>query len=149
MMTASTCTPNGLARVDVIYRRIDDLFLDPRRSTLGRVVPGLCAWKAGVGSPTPRNGVADDKAVYTYVPDLIRYYLSNAALPNVPSYVCERKEDRSTFWITPTCGEAATNRGYSMLIGPRASRRAQEFEAHSSLAAGIASPPLHCRLCPP
>ena len=85
-------TTNGLERVDVIYRRIDDDYLDPLvfipNSALG--VPGLMgAYRRGnvaiinaVG-----NGVADDKAVYAYVPDMIRYYLNEEQiLPNVPTY---------------------------------------------------------------
>ena len=85
-------TIDGPERVDVIYRRIDDLFLDPEAfrpdSTLG--VPGLMrAWKAGnVGlANAPGAGVADDKVVYAWVPDLIRYYLGQEPLiPNVPTY---------------------------------------------------------------
>ena len=84
----------GPERVDVIYRRIDDLFLDPEvfrpDSALG--VPGLLrAWKAGnVGlANAPGAGVADDKVVYAWVPDVIRYYLGEEPLiPNVPTYRC-------------------------------------------------------------
>jgi uncharacterized circularly permuted ATP-grasp superfamily protein len=131
-------TTNGLARVDVIYRRIDDLFLDPEAFDAGSMlgVPGLMrAWKAGnVGlANAPGAGVADDKAVYTYVPDLIRYYLSEAPLlPNVPSYVCERKEDRE--YVLEHLDElvvkpANESGGYGMLIGPRASKKERgEFE---------------------
>jgi len=84
-------TIHGWRRVDVIYRRIDDDFLDPESfradSTLG--VRGLLrAWaKGNVALPMHGRGVADDKLVYTYVPDMIRYYLSEEPiLPNVPSY---------------------------------------------------------------
>ena len=131
-------TTNGLARVDVIYRRIDDLFLDPEAFDTGSMlgVPGLMrAWKAGnVGlANAPGAGVADDKAVYTYVPDLIRYYLAEAPLlPNVPSYVCERKEDRE--YVLEHLDElvvkpANESGGYGMLIGPRASKKERgEFE---------------------
>ena len=87
-------TVQGLERVDVIYRRIDDLFLDPEAfnpdSMLG--VPGLMrAWKAGnVGiANAPGAGVADDKCVYAWVPDMIRYYLNEEPLiANVPTYRC-------------------------------------------------------------
>ena len=87
-------TIDGPERVDVIYRRIDDLFLDPEAfrpdSALG--VPGLLrAWKAGnVGlANAPGAGVADDKVVYAWVPDIIRYYLGEEPLiPNVPTYRC-------------------------------------------------------------
>ena len=90
----------GLERVHVIYRRIDDLFLDPEvfrpDSTLG--VPGLMrAWKAGnVGiANAPGAGVADDKVVYAWVPDLIRYYLGEEPLiPNVPTYRCMYDDER-------------------------------------------------------
>ena len=84
----------GLQQVDVIYRRIDDLFLDPEAfrpdSALG--VPGLMrAWRAGnvAIANAPGAGVADDKVVYAWVPDLIRYYLGEEPLlPNVPTYRC-------------------------------------------------------------
>jgi len=93
-------TIEGLVRVDVIYRRIDDLFIDPEvfnlESTLG--VPGLMrAWKAGnvAIANAPGCGVADDKVIYTYVPELIRYYLKEEPLlPNVPSYRCVEKSER-------------------------------------------------------
>ena len=78
-------TIDGLERVDVIYRRIDDLFLDPEvfrpDSTLG--VPGLMrAWRAGnvAIANAPGAGVADDKVVYAWVPDIIRYYLGEEPL---------------------------------------------------------------------
>jgi uncharacterized circularly permuted ATP-grasp superfamily protein len=87
-------TITGLERVHVIYRRIDDLFLDPEvfrpDSLLG--VPGLMrAWKAGnVGiANAPGSGVADDKVVYAWVPDMIRYYLAEEpVIPNVPTLRC-------------------------------------------------------------
>lgn len=90
----------GLKRVDVIYRRIDDEFLDPevfrKDSVLG--VPGLMrAWKTGkvAIANAPGCGVADDKVVYAYVPDMIRFYLDEEPLvPNVPTYLCQRAKDR-------------------------------------------------------
>ncbi len=128
-------TTHGLARVDVIYRRIDDLFLDPEvfnpDSTLG--VPGLMrAWKAGnvALANAPGAGVADDKAVYTFVPDLIRYYLGEEAiLPNVPSYVCERPLDRE--YVLENLDKlvvkpANESGGYGMLMGPRATRKERD-----------------------
>jgi uncharacterized circularly permuted ATP-grasp superfamily protein len=128
-------TTRGLSRVDVIYRRIDDLFLDPEAfredSTLG--VPGLLrAWKAGnvALANAPGAGVADDKAVYTYVPELIRYYLGETPLlPNVPSYVCERKEDRE--YVLEHIDELVVkpvneSGGYGMLLGPRATKKERE-----------------------
>lgn len=125
-------TTAGAARVDVVYRRIDDMFLDPEAfdesSMLG--VPGLLrAWKAGnvALANAPGAGVADDKAVYTYIPDLIRYYLSeDALLPNVPSYVCEREEERA--YVLDHLDElvvkpANESGGYGMLIGPKSTKK--------------------------
>ncbi|MEL7154961.1 MAG: circularly permuted type 2 ATP-grasp protein [Actinomycetota bacterium] len=94
-------TVSGPVRVDVIYRRVDDLFLDPEvflpDSTLG--VAGLVgAWRAGnvALANAPGAGVADDKVVYSYVPDLIRYYLGEEPkLANVPTYRCLDPDDRA------------------------------------------------------
>jgi uncharacterized circularly permuted ATP-grasp superfamily protein len=94
-------TIDGLARVDVIYRRVDDLYLDPEvflpDSALG--VPGLLrAWRAGTVAiaNAPGSGVADDKAVYAYVPDIIRYYLdAEALIANVPTWHCDNAEHRA------------------------------------------------------
>ncbi len=94
-------TVGGPVRVDVIYRRVDDLFLDPEvfRSDSALGVPGLMrAWRAGkVGiANAPGAGVADDKVVYAYVPDLIRYYLGEDPLiPNVPTFRCHLADERS------------------------------------------------------
>jgi uncharacterized circularly permuted ATP-grasp superfamily protein len=120
----------GLNRVDVIYRRIDDDFLDPEAfrpdSALG--VPGLMrAWRAGkVGiANAPGAGVADDKVVYTFVPKIIKYYLDqDAILPNVPSYMCMYEDQRD--YVLAHLDElvvkpANESGGYGMLIGPRAS----------------------------
>ena len=93
-------TTKGLRKVDVIYRRIDDDFLDPRAfrkdSLLG--VPGLLdAYRAGnvALANAPGNGVADDKVVYAYVPDMIRYYEGeDPILSNVPTFLCWRDQDR-------------------------------------------------------
>lgn len=128
-------TIDGLRRVDVIYRRVDDEFLDPEvfrpDSELG--VAGLMrAWRAGkVGiANAPGAGVADDKVVYTFVPQLIRYYLDqDPILPNVPSYLCLRKEDRDHVlgnldkMVVKPANESG---GYGMLIGPRASAAERE-----------------------
>ncbi len=124
-------TIDGLVRVDVIYRRIDDLFLDPKvfrkDSTLG--VPGVMrAWRAGkvALANAPGCGVADDKVVYTHVPDLIRYYLSEEPiLPNVPSYRCVDKDQRDYVldniekMVVKPANESG---GYGMLIGPKATK---------------------------
>jgi len=123
-------TISGLRRVDVIYRRIDDDFMDPEAfrpdSVLG--VPGLmAAWRSGkVGiANAPGAGVADDKVVYTFVPEIIRYYLDeDAIVPNVPSYLCMVDDQRE--YVLANLDKlvvkpANESGGYGMLIGPRAS----------------------------
>ncbi len=122
----------GLSRVDVIYRRIDDLFLDPEAfnpdSMLG--VPGIMrAWKKGnvALANAPGAGVADDKVVYTYVPDMIKYYLGeDAIIPNVPSFSCANEKERKhvlanleTLVVKP----ANESGGYGMLIGPNSTKK--------------------------
>jgi uncharacterized circularly permuted ATP-grasp superfamily protein len=119
----------GLERVHVIYRRIDDLFLDPEAfrpdSMLG--VPGLMrAWKAGtVGiANAPGAGVADDKVVYAWVPDMIRYYLAEEPLiPNVPTFRCMYPDERRH--VIDNIGDlvlkpANESGGYGIVIGNRA-----------------------------
>ncbi len=122
-------TIEGPQRVDVIYRRVDDLFLDPQafnpESALG--VPGvLRAWRKGkvALANAPGAGVADDKVVYAYVPDMIRYYLGeDAIIPNVPSYLCMRDQDRDYVLhnldklVVKPANESG---GYGMLVGPHA-----------------------------
>ncbi|MCP5142782.1 MAG: circularly permuted type 2 ATP-grasp protein [Chromatiales bacterium] len=121
----------GLSRVDVIYRRIDDLFLDPEAfhpdSMLG--VPGLLrAWKAGkvALANSPGAGVADDKVVYSYVPDLIKYYLDqDAIVPNVPTYRCMDKD--SLEYVLANLKDlvvkpANESGGYGMLVGPASTK---------------------------
>ncbi len=128
-------TIEGRSRVDVIYRRIDDLFLDPEvfhpDSALG--VPGLMrAWKQGnvALANAPGAGVADDKVVYSYVPEIIRYYLDqDPILPNVPSYLCVNKKERD--YVLANLDKlvvkpANESGGYGMLIGPQASRKERE-----------------------
>ncbi|MCW8889310.1 MAG: circularly permuted type 2 ATP-grasp protein [Sedimenticola sp.] len=128
-------TVDGLSRVDVIYRRVDDLFLDPEAfnpdSYLG--VPGLIrAWKAGnVGlANAPGAGVADDKVVYAFVPEFIRYYLNEEPLiGNVPTYKCVDKEDKA--YVLEHIAElvvkpANESGGYGMLIGPHATVKERE-----------------------
>ena len=123
-------TISGLRRVDVVYRRIDDDFLDPEAfrpdSMLG--VPGLMrAWKAGnVGiANAPGAGVADDKVVYTFVPQIIKYYLDqDPIIPNVPSWLC--MDDTQRDYVLANLDKlvvkpANESGGYGMLIGPRAS----------------------------
>ncbi len=121
---------DGLRRVDVIYRRVDDDFLDPEvfraDSMLG--LPGLMrAWRRGnVGiANAPGAGVADDKVVYTFVPKIIRYYLDqDPILPNVPSYLCMNDKEREFVLANLdklVVKPANESGGYGMLIGPRAS----------------------------
>lgn len=128
-------TINGLAPVDVIYRRIDDLFLDPSvfnaDSALG--VSGLLkAWlKGNVGlANAPGAGVADDKVIYTYVPAMIRYYLGeDPILPNVPSYLCidDKQRDHVLKNLDKLVVKPANESGgYGMLMGPRSTRKERE-----------------------
>jgi uncharacterized circularly permuted ATP-grasp superfamily protein len=92
-------TIHGPKRVDVLYRRIDDAFLDPlvfRPESMLGVAGVMNAYRAGNITivNAPGTGVADDKAVCSYVPDMIRYYLDEEPIiPNVPTYLCERAED--------------------------------------------------------
>ncbi len=123
-------TTQGLQRVDVIYRRIDDDFLDPvvfrADSALG--VPGLLS-AARAGNVTIANavgnGVADDKAIYAFVPDLIRFYLGEEPiLPNVPTYLLWDDEQRAEVLARLhelVVKPVAESGGYGMLIGPHAS----------------------------
>jgi uncharacterized circularly permuted ATP-grasp superfamily protein len=128
-------TTAGLKRVDVIYRRIDDDFLDPlafrKDSMLG--VPGLFeAYRAG--NVTLANaigtGVADDKAVYAYVPQIIKYYLGeDPIIPNVETYLCSDEKERSMVLanldklVVKAVGESG---GYGMLIGPHSTAEQRE-----------------------
>ena len=134
----------GLERVDVIYRRIDDLFLDPKAfradSVLG--VPGLVrAWQAGnvVLANAPGCGVADDKVIYTYVPDMIRYYLGEEPLlPNVPSYRCAEKAQRDYVLANMdklVVKPANESGGYGLTVGPHATRAEREEAARHVRAA--------------
>jgi uncharacterized circularly permuted ATP-grasp superfamily protein len=123
-------TTQGPRRVDVIYRRTDEAFLDPevfrKDSLLG--VPGLMrAWAKGYVAlaNAPGNGVADDKAIYAYVPDMIRYYLGEEpSLEQVPTWLCWRDDDRAFVLehldelVVKAVDEAG---GYGMLMGPQAS----------------------------
>jgi uncharacterized circularly permuted ATP-grasp superfamily protein len=128
-------TTKGLRKVDVIYRRIDDDFLDPTAfrpdSLLG--VPGLMdAYRAGrvALANAPGNGVADDKVVYSYVPDIIRYYEGeDAILPNVPTFQCWRKQDLNhVLQNLETLVVKAANEsgGYGMLVGPHSTAKERE-----------------------
>ena len=124
-------TTKGFERVDVIYRRIDDDFLDPEAfrpdSMLG--VPGLMeVYKAGnvALANAPGSGVADDKVVYAYVPRIIKYYLDQEPiLPNVPTYICDEEKDLA--YVLENLNQlvvkaANESGGYGMLIGPHSTK---------------------------
>ena len=123
-------TTVGLRRVDVIYRRVDDDFIDPltfrRDSGLGAA--GLFnAYRAGnvVIANAPGAGVADDKAVYAYTPDIIRYYLDeDPILPIVETFLCREPAQRSHVLAnleTLVVKAVGASGGYGMLVGPHAS----------------------------
>ena len=123
-------TTSGPRRVHVVYRRTDEAFLDPevfrKDSMLG--VPGIMrAWAKGnvALANAPGNGVADDKAVYAYVPEMVRFYLAEEPLlEQVRTWVCFRENDRQYVlehlaeMVVKAVDEAG---GYGMLIGPQAS----------------------------
>jgi len=123
-------TTRGLETVDVIYRRIDDDFLDPAvfRSDSMLGVRGLmevyAQGRVAIAN-APGTGIADDKLIYAYVPEMVRYYLGEEAIiQNVPTYLCSKAEDRSYVLshlrelVVKAVSEAG---GYGMLIGPHAS----------------------------
>jgi uncharacterized circularly permuted ATP-grasp superfamily protein len=153
-------TTEGPQRIDVIYRRIDDEFLDPLAflpdSALG--VPGVLS-VVRAGGVTLANaigsGVADDKAIYTYVPDIIRFYLSeDPILSNVPTY---RLRDKADLQYTLehldklVVKEVHGSGGYGMLIGPKSTK--EEIAAYrerilADPAGFIAQPTLALSSCP-
>ena len=147
-------TTSGLRKVDVIYRRIDDDFIDPlvfrEDSILG--VPGLFhAHQLGnvTIANAPGTGVADDKSVYTYVPDMVRYYLSeDPILANVETFLCRNREDLEYTLdnldklVVKVVGGSG---GYGMLVGPHATpseRAAYADEMRKDPANYIAQPTL-------
>jgi uncharacterized circularly permuted ATP-grasp superfamily protein len=153
-------TTQGAQRVDVIYRRVDDDFLDPlafrEDSMLG--VPGLLsAYRAG--SVTLCNaigtGVADDKSVYPYVPDMVRFYLGEEPiLHNVPTYMLRKPDDLK--YVLEHLAELVVKEvhgsgGYGMLVGP-ASTQAEIEEFRGRILANpanyIAQPTLALSACP-
>jgi uncharacterized circularly permuted ATP-grasp superfamily protein len=132
-------TTSGLRRVDVIYRRVDDDFVDPlafRPDSFLGVAGLLNAYRAGnVGLANAiGTGVADDKAVYAYVPKIIRYYLNEEPiLPNVETYLMSEESDRKYVlerldqMVVKAVGESG---GYGMLIGPHSTaEQREEFRA--------------------
>jgi uncharacterized circularly permuted ATP-grasp superfamily protein len=132
-------TTAGPKRVDVLYRRVDDDYLDPRvfkaESMLG--VPGIFgAYRAGnvTLANAPGAGIADDKAIYPFVPEMIRFYLGEEPLlQNVPTHLCEREEDRA--YVLANLDKlvvklARGSGGYGMLVGPHSTAAQQaEFAA--------------------
>ena len=153
-------TTTGPERVDVIYRRIDDDFLDPLTfrpdSMLG--VPGLFdAYRAGNVTlvNAPGTGIADDKAVYTYVPEIIEFYLGEKALlKNVPTYNCTNDDERA--YVLEHMEELVVKEvhgsgGYGMLVGP-ASTKAQREDFKKKILARpdnyIVQPTLALSTCP-
>ena len=132
-------TTNGLKRVDVIYRRVDDEFIDPlvfnKNSMLG--TPGLFgAYLKGNVTlvNAPGTGVVDDKAVYAYIPRIIKYYLGeDMILPNVKTYICDEESDRK--YVIENIHNLVVKQtdasgGYGMLIGPKSTKEEQsEFIA--------------------
>jgi uncharacterized circularly permuted ATP-grasp superfamily protein len=132
-------TIDGRVRVDVIYRRIDDDYIDPLvfrpDSLLG--VPGLiAAYRAGNVAlvNAPGTGIADDKAIYSYMPEIVRYYSGGEAkLPNVETYRC--REPQTLKYVLDHLDELVVklvdgSGGYGMLVGPTASRQQiEDFRA--------------------
>ena len=153
-------TTEGPRRIDVVYRRIDDDYLDPLtfkpESLLG--TPGLFnAYRSG--NITLANavgaGIADDKSIYPYVPEMIRFYLGEEPiLRNVPTFCCGRADDLAyvlDHLAELVVKEARGSGGYGMLIGPQASaaereRFAQKLRAHPDNY--IAQPTLALSTCP-
>ncbi len=128
-------TTTGLQRVDVIYRRVDDDYLDPlvfnKDSLLG--TPGLFnAYRKGnvVLVNAPGTGVADDKAVYAYIPRIIKYYLNeDVLLPNVHTYICAETNDLK--YVVDNIDKLVVKQtdasgGYGMLIGPKSTKEQQK-----------------------
>ena len=128
-------TVDGPARVDVIYRRINEDFMDPEAfrsdSVLG--VPGLIrSWRAGrvAIANAPGAGVADDKVIYAFVPQMIQYYLKEKPLAkNVPTYLCMRDKDRD--YVLDNLDKlvvkpANESGGYGIMVGPHSSRQTQK-----------------------
>lgn len=150
----------GRRKVDIIYRRLDDAFLDPLAfradSILG--VPGLmAAYRAGnvMIANAPGTGVADDKSIYPYVGDMIRFYLGEEPiLHNVPTWMCRKKDDLAYVLAhlhELVVKETQGSGGYGMLIGPKATQ--EEIKAYRKRIEAapedfIAQPTLALSTCP-
>jgi len=153
-------TTTGPERVDVIYRRIDDEYLDPLTfkpdSMLG--VPGLFdAYRAGNVTlvNAPGTGIADDKAVYTFVPEIIEFYLGEKALlKNVPTYNCTKPDERA--YVLEHIAELVVKEvhgsgGYGMLVGPTSTKEMHDLFREKILARPdnyIVQPTLALSTCP-
>jgi len=153
-------TTEGLKQVDVVYRRVDDAFLDPlvfrRDSALG--VPGLFdVYRAGRLSivNAPGAGIADDKSIYTYMPAIVEFYTGRPPiLKNVPTYVCREPDDLA--YVLEHLAELVVKQvhgsgGYGMLVGPAATK--DEIEMFRMLVKArpdryIAQPTLELSTCP-
>jgi uncharacterized circularly permuted ATP-grasp superfamily protein len=153
-------TTQGLKQVDVVYRRVDDAFLDPlvfrRDSVLG--VPGLFdVYRAGRLSivNAPGAGIADDKSIYTYMPAIVEFYTGRPPiLKNVPTYVCREPDDLA--YVLEHLSELVVKQvhgsgGYGMLVGPAATK--DEIEMFRMLVKArphryIAQPTLELSTCP-
>src|SRR5260370_9640494 len=145
-------TTEGLKRVDVIYRRVDDDFLDPLTfrpdSALG--VPGLMSAYAA-GNITLANavgtGIADDKAIYSYMPEIVKFYLAEEPiLKNVQTWRCREPKDLS--YVLDNLGELVVKEvhgsgGYCMLFGPAPTKATNEASRHKPhrLPDGFSHPP--------
>ena len=153
-------TTSGFERVDVIYRRVDDDFLDPdvfREDSLLGVKGLMQVFREGrvALANAPGTGIADDKAIYSYVPDIVKYYLDEEIiLPNVPTHICSREEDLQyvlenldKLVVKPTDESG----GYGMLVGPHASqkeRREFAMRIQADPRKYIAQPTLALSRCP-
>lgn len=153
-------TTNGPQRVHVIYRRIDDDFIDPevfnKKSLLG--VPGIFeAYKEGnvTLANAIGNGVADDKAIYPYVPEMIRFYLSEEpVISQVTTYLCHREKDRK--FVLENLKDLVVKAvdasgGYGMLIGPKSTKaQIQSFKTQieANPRGYIAQPLVELSTCP-
>jgi uncharacterized circularly permuted ATP-grasp superfamily protein len=153
-------TTQGPKRVDVIYRRLDDDFLDPlafRQDSMLGVAGLLSVYRAGrvTLANAIGTGVADDKSIYPYVPDMIRFYLDEAPiLNNVPTHMCRKPEDLA--YVLDHLEELVVKEthgagGYGMLVGPAATKlEIEEFRSHLMVNPHkyIAQPTLALSTCP-
>jgi uncharacterized circularly permuted ATP-grasp superfamily protein len=153
-------TTRGLKQVDVVYRRVDDAFLDPlvfRRDSLLGVAGMFDVFRAGRLTivNAPGAGIADDKSIYTYMPDIVEFYTGRAPiLSNVPTWACRKREDLA--YVLEHLPELVVKQvhgsgGYGMLVGPAATR--EEIDAFRLLVEArperyIAQPTLALSTCP-